>query len=93
MSTEQGLTPWRLAEIERLMAFVVLPHCMQTSANFWGRVGFQLGQKVDAKESKQATLSSPQALRHDSSRWKLARVSMPGVGGGNGARREAAHNR
>ena len=37
-------------------AWVVLPHCMQTSAGFWARVGFELGAEVDKKEAKMAVL-------------------------------------
>ena len=41
---------------------------------FWGRVGFQLGQRVDRKEQKQATLSSLHALRGDVAQWTMTSV-------------------
>lgn len=51
---------------------------MQTSAQFWGRLGFELGKKVDGREHKQATLSSISQLQHakkgapgDISRWSM----------------------
>ena len=45
------------------MGSVVLPHCMQTSARFWLGVGFAVGEKVDNKEHKQATLRSVKDLK------------------------------
>ena len=54
--------PWGQSQVAHLIAFVTLPHCMQTSADFWSRVGFQLGEKVDKKEHKQATLGSKEEL-------------------------------
>jgi hypothetical protein len=29
-----------------MMAFVVLPHCMQTAAHFWSGAGFEVGSEV-----------------------------------------------
>ena len=52
------------------MCFVTLPHCMQTSAKFWARVGFEIGRSVDAKEAKQATLPTLQQLRGSIDEWR-----------------------
>lgn len=60
---------WPKKELDRMMAFVVLPHCMQTSAQFWRGVGFELGDKVDKKEHKQATLRAAKQLTADVSAW------------------------
>ena len=64
---------WGASAVEGLKAFVVLPHCMQVSAKFWGRVGFQLGQYVDRKEHKQATLRSKSDLSGPEPHWSFAR--------------------
>ena len=50
-------------------AWVVLPHCMQTSAGFWARVGFELGAEVDRKEAKMAVLRSVGSLKGDVDTW------------------------
>ena len=50
-------------------AWVVLPHCMQTSAGFWARVGFELGAEVDRKEAKMAMLRSVGSLKGDVNTW------------------------
>jgi predicted GNAT family acetyltransferase len=61
--TRLGNARWSERAMDGLMAFVVLPHCMQTSARFWGQIGFELGAMVDRKEHKQATLSSIKNLK------------------------------
>ena len=61
--TERGKANWGLQTADRIKAFVVLPHCMQTSAKFWQRTGFSIGEKVDGKEHKQATLQEERDLR------------------------------
>ena len=58
-----------------LICFVTLPHCMQTSSRFWGGVGFQLGQLVDAKEHKQATLRSVLDLPGNIDHWVVGRAT------------------
>ena len=60
-----------------LQAWVVLPHCMQTSAHFWRSAGFELGEYVDAKEHKQATLRSAKCLTADVSDWRGAILHPP----------------
>ena len=61
--------PWGTDAVQNLKAFVVLPHCMQVSAKFWGNIGFQLGRDVDRKEHKQATLSTRSSLATPTPRW------------------------
>ena len=53
--------PWGASEFgsrREDKAFVLLPHCMQTSKSFWKRMGFGIGEEVDRKEHKQAVLLS-----------------------------------
>ena len=64
------------SEVKALKAFVVLPHCMQVSARFWSKVGFQLGEKVDAKEHKQATLRKKEDLGAKP-RWSFRNFQKP----------------
>ena len=57
-------------QLDLLQAWVLLPHCMQTSASFWARLGFQLGSEVDHKEHKQAMLRSVDELAGDMRSWR-----------------------
>ena len=66
-----GAPAWAAAKLADMQAWVVLPHCMQTSANFWAGVGFVLGSEVDPKEAKMAMLRSRRDLRGDVSSWTL----------------------
>ena len=68
-----------------LQAWVVLPHCMQTSAGFWARVGFELGAEVDKKEAKMAVLRSVGDLKGDVDGWSH---SLTGPNGSPAARPE-----
>ena len=56
-------------KLRKMKAWVILPHCMQTSARFWESVGFELGRKVDCKESKIAMLRSVSNLKGDFRDW------------------------
>mmetsp|Transcript_22246 Transcript_22246/g.44753 ORF Transcript_22246/g.44753 Transcript_22246/m.44753 type:complete len:88 (+) Transcript_22246:55-318(+) len=58
LQTRSGKAGWGVDNLGSMMSFVTLPHCMQTSAKFWARLGFELGTAVDSKESKQASLMS-----------------------------------
>lgn len=60
---------WAAAQLDTMQAWVVLPHCMQTSAGFWARVGFELGAEVDKKEAKMAVLRSVGSLKGDVDSW------------------------
>ena len=74
-----------------LQAWVVLPHCMQTSAGFWARVGFELGAEVDKKEAKMAVLRSVGDLKGEVDSWSHSLTGPDGSpaarpeGGGDGA--------
>ena len=68
-----------------LQAWVVLPHCMQTSAGFWARVGFELGAEVDKKEAKMAVLRSVGDLKGEVDSWSH---SLTGPDGSPAARPE-----
>ena len=64
---------------------MVLPHCMQTSAGFWARVGFELGAEVDKKEAKMAVLRSVGDLKGEVDSWSH---SLTGPDGSPAARPE-----
>lgn len=57
---------------------------MQTSAKFWGGIGFDLGSNIDRIEHKQATLLSVKQLKPDKSRWAKRQVG-PNAAGSAGA--------
>ena len=59
--------------VDELTARVTLPHCMQTSASFWERLGFHLGRNVDAKEHKHAVLRSVDDLTSPEQPWSFRR--------------------
>ena len=61
-SREQPPARWSGEKLARMSAEVTLPHCMQTSARFWERVGFHLGREVDNHEPKMAVLRELQGL-------------------------------
>ena len=74
---------WTEAALRSMISFVTLPHCMQTSAKFWARVGFELGKKVDPKEQKQATLRAAANLKGDVAHWRpchLVEQALPSGG-------------
>ena len=56
------------SQARELGARVVLPHCMQTSAAFWKRMGFHLGDEVD-RAPRMAVLRSVSDLSGDLSDW------------------------
>ena len=64
---------------------MVLPHCTQTSAGFWARVGFELGAEVDKKEAKMAVLRSVGSLKGGVDSWSH---SLTGPDGSPAARPE-----
>ena len=68
----QAAVPWATDQrirMDDMRAVVVLPHCMQTSASFWGRVGFNTGKLVDKQEQKQATLNNKSGLKGEAPQW------------------------
>ena len=69
---EEGM-PWTDEAVDELTARVTLPHCMQTSASFWERLGFHLGRNVDAKEHKHAVLRSVDDLTSPEQPWSFRR--------------------
>ena len=70
--TAMGRAPWGLDKCDSLMAFVTLPHCMQTSSKFWSGVGFTIGDTVDRVAQNQATLQKKEHLKPCGvEAWKL----------------------
>ena len=68
------LRHWQPRDLDALKAWVLLPHCMQTSARFWARVGFDIGEEIDKKESKMAMLRSTTHLTGSVAEWSSQRV-------------------
>ena len=60
---------WSGEKLARMSAEVTLPHCMQTSARFWERVGFHLGREVDNHEPKMAVLRELQGASDVADGW------------------------
>jgi len=76
LAMEMARLVWReqwnqTLHVDLMQAWVVLPHCMQTSAKFWEGVGFALGQEVDRKETKMAMLRHASGLVGDFTDWAL----------------------
>ena len=71
-----GRPAWAPTQLRDMQAWVVLPHCMQTSAHFWRGVGFVLGNEVDKKEAKMAMLRSLRDLKGDVSGWAFMRTAV-----------------
>lgn len=65
---------WTAHDLETMVCFVTLPHCMQTSAQFWSRIGFEIGKAVDPREQKQATLRDSRCLKGCIAQWQPARL-------------------
>ena len=72
--TLAGGVSWQSHSLHAMKCFVTLPHCMQTSAKFWASIGFELGQSVDAKDHKQATLPTVAHLKGNTEAWTAVRV-------------------